>query len=783
MKKILVSALPLFLCFAFVSTSLTSYAQQNPKTPYQKKVEEIRLKYLSRLLVGKEVSQLNWEERVALESTNNEATLVYLMLGYAMQNPKGAEKMAASYESEMKAAAKLKIKADFEREKLEADKAAKEKRKEEISGTDYGKIISELRDSYSKWSKKGEFEKQEEWNARLMQESEKVFTKLCNMIVPIEGHIYNCNYDGTDVTGYGYWTELGKYNADGEFFNFTFNNLNLKLSVPLTQAENFKIKMKENEFYHDDLDLVFFSHCFWVSHAPSNFQLVNYRILPREIVFYDLEHTDITKSSRYVGGSDTLLAENREYKYVNFSCLCGVRNLTVDEMGVKMMDRYENSILFSWQMLPYIEEDSMKYLNPWNRSSQVIPCCVRENINPKYEIEDVIIYFDDLGLDNPFMNGSSYNYTKQQFTPNPALAKLKKEEEARREKNREEQEKQRRNDSIFDAVTIQLEKAVTNYHSLLKRTPYDFEKNKLSLSIPTNLYGENQRLSDTLQLLLDSVQLRKIQLQNRYTTDSLEFSKCNETLQAQISAINAKLLAYPYNLQKRTISDSLSFSLFGKSEELTRELKTKESTLPQKQKQVEDAVYQELKANNPKRFVEIYYVQNPTEKQPADSTYIECRCQYASRNAFDIAWVDKNISLCDCREQKYQEIKDLYHSRKEFDQSYNQEESVFESEVKDRKKMWQEIKNLDLYLTSKKQINLKKALTSSKPEITEIINFVKQHQNSYYYTEAVEVIFKYNEKLMKEWNKNGSFFKSKTEMYEYWIGEDYDKVLKARKKE
>ena len=125
----------------------------------------------------------------------------------------------------------------------------------------------------------------------------------------------------------------------------------------------------------------------------------------------------------------------------------------------------------------------------------------------------------------------------------------------------------------------------------------------------------------------------------------------------------------------------------------------------------------------------------------------------------------------------------MYRTRDEFDLSYDKEQTAFEIEVNDREKMWQKIMALDHSLSQKKQINLKKALTSSKPDIIEILDCMKQHQNSYYYIESLEVIFRYDEKLMKEWNKHGSLFKSKAEMYEIWIGEEYDKVLKARKKE
>lgn len=85
-------------------------------------------------------------------------------------------------------------------------------------------------------------------------------------------------------------------------------------------------------------------------------------------------------------------------------------------------------------------------------------------------------------------------------------------------------------------------------------------------------------------------------------------------------------------------------------------------------------------------------------------------------------------------------------------------------------------------LSDWKQLNTKRALSSTKTEIIYLLSLIKQHQGGYYYNDAVDVIFAYDEKLSKEWDKNGSYFKSKNEMFEYWIGEGYDKVLKARKK-
>lgn len=328
-----------------------------------------------------------------------------------------------------------------------------------------------------------------------------------------------------------------------------------------------------------------------------------------------------------------------------------------------------------------------------------------------------------------------------------------------------------------------LQQVVDDYNALVKQYPYDYNENHISYSLSSGLYNDEFLLRDTLHSLLRIISDKKAQLVERYKKDSIEFKQMSQSLQDKIDEANKQLLNYPYNLQKRTLRDSLSLSFFGKQVELKRELQNKVSALPAKQKQVEKEVYENTKKNQPPRFTEIWFSQNPQQKHLADSAHIECRCQYSSRTSFYMAWIDKIVPQCDCREKKFQEIKSLYHSREEFDQSYNKEESVFEQEVANRKKMWQEIRQLEDKLLSMKQVNMKKALSSSKPDVTDVISKVSAHRYSFYYTEAIDLIFKYDEKLTKEWGKNGSYFESQAEMYEIWIGEEYDKVLKARKKE
>lgn len=328
-----------------------------------------------------------------------------------------------------------------------------------------------------------------------------------------------------------------------------------------------------------------------------------------------------------------------------------------------------------------------------------------------------------------------------------------------------------------------LQQAVNEYNALLRKFPYNYNENKIAFALSSSLPDDEGFLRDTLHSLLDTISAKRAQLVAQYKKDSLEFQQLNNSYQEKIDEANVQFLKYPYNLQKRPLKDSLSISLFGKTGELTKLLRTKVAALPQLQEQAEKEVYAETKKNNPQRFTEIYFAQNPTAKQKADSTYLECRCSYDGRLTFDMDFINNALPECNCREKKYQDLKTLYHSREEFDQSYNQEESAFESEVTDRKKMWKEIKKLEEMLSNWKQLNTKKALSSTKTEIVYLLNLIKQHQGSYYYNDAVDVIFAYDEKLSKEWFKNGSYFKSKNEMFEYWIGEGYDKVLKARKKE
>lgn len=757
----MVKKLLLAFCCAFGFVSMTCSAQQDTLTPYQKKVLEINIKYYCKIYYNKPYSSLSLSEQEIVEfellDQAKAKALIYLGLAaYATEHSgNAADQLVSDYENEINAAAKLKNKTDLERDEREAEQKAKEKRQEEIKGTDYGDVIRELSKAFSKWCEKGEFEKQDVWYQRLMQQSEKIFTNLCNKIIPVKANC--CKGVSNDYT---HTSGLLKYDSEEEVFLFSFDELVLKLAIPISNAEQFKTKMGDNcDNYSISLSSMqnLFSHCFFVSHKASNYKLVHYKIFPKEIVFYNLERTDIINGTNY--------------KYQNDCC--------------SFPNKYENYKWekLQWQELPYNEEDSMKLLNQWGRTTITIPCCVRENVNPQLEIEDVIIYFDDLGFDFPYMNGSSYNYTKQKFNPGETMVKIRAEEEKRQQKIKEEQEIRRKNDSIFNAANNKLQNEIADYHSLLKRTPYNYKENSLSLSIPKFLIGENQRLTDTLKILIDSVNILRSQLLERYKKDSLEFRQMSQSLQDKIDEANVQFLQYPYNVQKRTLKDSLSVSLFGKTEELAKELHAKVDALPKMQEQAEKEVYEKLIAEDPQRFTEIYFTQNPSKKQEADKSYIECRCKYKERLAFDMAFIHDTLTDCDCREKEYQIVSEFFHSREDFDQMYSQEELTYKIRLNKLKSMMADKKAIEETLFNSKQLNFKKSMLTSNEELKSVVNRINEHKGKYYYADVIDAVFKLNDKLAKEWEKNGTYFKSKAEMFEYWIGEEYDKVLKARKKE
>lgn len=412
-----------------------------------------------------------------------------------------------------------------------------------------------------------------------------------------------------------------------------------------------------------------------------------------------------------------------------------------------------------------------------------VPYANRNNINDDYAIEDIVIHFNDLGIDNPYLNGSSHNYTKQAVARNSEMNKLRSEQEKQRQKEAEELKIKQLNDSVFVSVSNSIQSAVSEYNTLLSQYPYDFQSNKLSISLPDNMWGDNQRLSDTLEVVLEYVNNKKTDLQQKFHADSTTFSKSKDTLQQAMRIVNEQLFNYPYNINHQSISDSLGISYFGNNELLHKVLKDKIESLPVRQKEMETRIYDKLQKEDPSRFVHIYFSENPKSKFQADSQYVECRCKYTEILFFQLDFINNTVPVCDCREKSFIKVGHLFNNRIEFDQFYSLKESEFHNEIEKRKELRKDLIAFENELVNSKPVNLKKALASEKPEIRSIIDRLNYHKSQCYYGEALDLLFKYNAGLNKEWEKNGFLFKNKAEMYEAYISEDYAKILKSKKRE
>lgn len=192
MKKITVILILTFLCLFN-----TSYSQT--KTPYEKKKEEISIKYLKKM--GVSTSDIN-----RAKSADESGMLLLLLIAekvqqYQYSHPMESLVLMAEWEKETKAAEKLKVEADYQKErekkekeaqekiarqekyeqeklleeqKREEQRLAKEKKQEEeyqkalIQFSDLQKIKNEIVSQFTVWVTKGEFETNIDYENRLI---------------------------------------------------------------------------------------------------------------------------------------------------------------------------------------------------------------------------------------------------------------------------------------------------------------------------------------------------------------------------------------------------------------------------------------------------------------------------------------------------------------------------------------------------------------------------------------------------------------------------------------
>lgn len=223
----------LFILIFFVFTGFCNLFAQN-QTTYEKKVFEIKVKYLSIFNYGYE-KELTLPEKLQIESLikdkNEEqeaAVLTNLVMNYAMSHSETEmDNLLKRFQNEMKNAEKLKTDADITLSKTNNST-------ENLSFSAFSKLY--IDEQLIKWQKKGEFEKTSDWQIRVNEETTKKKIELFSeKAIDAYAKYLHISFDkGENLL-------LGSYDADREVYIIEHKYFGkLPVSIPLQEAESFR---------------------------------------------------------------------------------------------------------------------------------------------------------------------------------------------------------------------------------------------------------------------------------------------------------------------------------------------------------------------------------------------------------------------------------------------------------------------------------------------------------------------------------------------------------------
>ena len=175
----------------------------------------------------------------------------------------------------------------------------------------------------------------------------------------------------------------------------------------------------------------------------------------------------------------------------------------------------------------------------------------------------------------------------------------------------------------------------------------------------------------------------------------------------------------------------------------------------------------------PDTFISVYCEQYPEFKVKVDSLYARYKCEITFKHL--VFQLIDNISIPqdwqDCREKLYQLYSNLFYSRDEFLTRYYNSESFFQfsSEIDERK----ELVN---HVMENQNINLKGCVDKNRWLYEYLTHICKKKSISH------ELVINLNNKMKKEYEKNGEYFSNAADFYDAYLSSDYDAILKDNKK-
>lgn len=248
--------------FIFLFLAINAFSQEVKLTTYEKKILELSKKYY---IILTDINRpLTLQEEAMIERYTNygrsHAFITTLsFIDYTKNHTKQeVDKMADQMKCDFKNAEKLKSKIDFEREQQQLLKAKQEKIEKEKEqahlrkiSTQYGKLLFDIEQEFSRWCLKGEFEKESVYQDRIQKESLNGFNKTCEKLIE------NCLPNGFGLSLSDFF-EIGTYSPDNEYFNLKITRGNHTekpiINIPISQAQDFKNNFTNHRLIIHDID-------------------------------------------------------------------------------------------------------------------------------------------------------------------------------------------------------------------------------------------------------------------------------------------------------------------------------------------------------------------------------------------------------------------------------------------------------------------------------------------------------------------------------------------------
>ena len=209
----------------------------------------------------------------------------------------------------------------------------------------------------------------------------------------------------------------------------------------------------------------------------------------------------------------------------------------------------------------------------------------------------------------------------------------------------------------------------------------------------------------------------------------------------------------------------------------------------------------DCRKNNPDKFIDIFKAEHPDFESKVAKLELDYRCYNWSHNKLAFYVIDDimpNENKC------YDEYIELFNNEEEFDSFYTNV-AKFNQEVNRRKVIQKEYfalinripqernavmgnalqtgKLSEIYATGKKiSVSFKGAKDGKDANALEYINAIERFKIiDAWYDNALDMYFKIDAKMAKEYGKVGLLFNNKKEFFEAYISPDYKKILKSKK--